>query len=417
MTFETLSPKQRTVFKWAYRPNLYALICDGSVRSGKSASMACAFILWAMDTFNGCRFAICGNTVQSAERNIIMELSSMADITHYFNVSYVGGSKHLLTVSGNGRKNLFHVFGGKDEASYKLVQGITLSGVLFDEVALMPESFVNQAIARTLSVTGAKLWFNCNPDAPSHWFYQNWILPADSGEKPRYLHLHFTMSDNPLMDAEKIHQAEEMYHGVFYNRYILGKWVVAEGVVYPMFRRDTHVIPDTSPASDAACEYYIAIDYGTLNPTAMQLWELHPGGKSVLLRESYHDGRKSTPRTDEEHYRELERLADGLPIRAVIVDPSASSFITCIRRHGMFRVWKANNDVISGIRETSNLLAAGKLLICEGCEDTIREFESYRWDEKAEKDTVIKEFDHAMDAMRYYVRTAGIMRKAGGDLR
>lgn len=143
MTFRKLSPKQKTVFRWCYRPDSYALICDGSVRSGKTAAMSCSYILWAMKSFSGENFGICGNTVQAVERNIIAPLMQMTDITYYFRLKYIGG-RHVLTVSGNGRENYFYVFGGKDEASYKLVQGITLAGVFFDEVALMPESFVKK---------------------------------------------------------------------------------------------------------------------------------------------------------------------------------------------------------------------------------------------------------------------------------
>lgn len=408
MTFAKLSEKQKKVFRWAYNPDAYAIICDGSVRSGKTASMACAFILWAMTTFDDERFGICGNTVQSAERNIIMEIMQMVDITHYFDVSYIGGSKHILTISGNGKRNLFHVFGGKDEASYKLVQGITLSGVLFDEVALMPESFVNQAIARTLSVGDARLWFNCNPDNPQHWFYQQWILKADNSERNDVLHLHFTMEDNPIMTPQKIQRAASVYPaGAFYDRYVLGLWCVAEGLIYPMFDKSVHVIhnPDLQPGGD----YYISCDYGTLNPTSVGLWYLQPDGHAVRLKEYYYDGRKNhTPRTDEEHYKALEQLAGdvALNVRAVIVDPSAASFIECIRRHGLFRVWQADNSVLDGIRDTSSLLQLQYLQICDNCKDIIREFGVYRWDDKStEKDKPIKESDHAMDDMRYFVRT------------
>lgn len=410
MTFSKLSKKQKTVFRWAYKPDSYALICDGSVRSGKTASMACAFILWAMATFDHARFGICGNTVQSAERNIIMEVLQMTDITHYFSVSYIGGSKHILTVKGNGKKNLFHVFGGKDEASYKLVQGITLSGVLFDEVALMTESFVNQAIARTLSVENALLWFNCNPDSPQHWFYQQWILKADSGERTDVLHLHFRMQDNPIMTEEKIQRAASVYPaGAFYDRYVLGLWRVAEGLIYPQFDKEKHVVPDRIPSVGTGT-FYLSCDYGTLNPTSIGLWHLSDTGNAIRIREYYYDGRqKRTPRTDEEHYAALEQLAGDLApdIRAVIVDPSAASFIECIRRHGKFRVWHADNSVLDGIRDTATLLQLGRIQICAGCKDCIREFSLYRWDEKStERDKPLKENDHAMDDMRYFVHTA-----------
>lgn len=403
MTFSKLSKKQKTVFRWAYKPDSYALICDGSVRSGKTASMACAFILWAMATFDHARFGICGNTVQSAERNIIMEVLQMTDITHYFNVSYIGGSKHILTVKGNGKKNQFHVFGGKDEASYKLVQGITLSGVLFDEVALMTESFVNQAIARTLSVENALLWFNCNPDSPQHWFYNNWIVPADDGKRHDVLHLHFTMEDNPIMTPQKIQRAKSLYSGVFYDRYILGLWCVAEGLVYTMFDKSVHTVHNYKPSKNAI--YYISVDYGTVNPTSMGLWALEDNF-AVRIKEAYYNSRKTgVQHSDEQHYQMLERLAEGYPIQQIVVDPSAASFITCIRKHATFSVRSADNSVIDGVRITATLLEQRRILFSDTCEDSIREFGLYCWNEDKSEDTVIKENDHSMDDIRYFCYT------------
>lgn len=407
MTFSKLSAKQKQVFRWCYQPGSYALICDGSVRSGKTASMACSFVLWAMSCFRHARFAICGNTVQSAERNIVQELQQMADLTHYFHLHYLG-SRHILTITGNGTSNQFHIFGGKDEASYKLVQGLTLSGVLFDEVALMPESFVNQTIARTLSVESAKLWFNCNPDSPEHWFYKQWIQPCDRGTRQDALHLHFTMEDNPTMTPEKIQRAEALFSGVFRDRYVLGLWCVAEGLVYPMFDKTLHVtasLPDFR-----RCDFVISCDYGTVNPTSIGLWAMDRyTGRAMRIREYYWNARETgVRRTDEEHYEQLVQLAGDQidQIQYVIVDPSAASFIECIRRHHRFSVRPADNSVLDGIRDTATLLQMGYLQVHESCADCIREFGLYRWDSKSSSDAVVKEHDHAMDDMRYFVRTA-----------
>lgn len=418
MTFAKLSKKQKKIFRWAYAPDAYAIICDGSVRSGKTAAMACSFVHWAMSQFDGECFGICGNTVNSAERNIVMEIMQMVDITHYYDVAYTRSGSHVMTVSGCGKVNKFHVFGGKDEASYKLVQGLTLAGVLFDEVALMPESFVNQAIARTLSVDGARLWFNCNPESPEHWFYKNWILKADNGERSDVLHLHFMMQDNPIMTPEKIKRSESMWQGVFYERYILGKWCVAEGIVYTMFDKQRHVVSNDVKLPPGG-DYYISCDYGTRNPTSAGLWYLAPDGHATRLREYYYNGRKSEPRTDEEHCTALEQLAGDLidDVNYIIIDPSAASFIECIRRRGVFRVRHADNSVLDGIRDTSTLLDLGYLHFCECCEDTIREFGLYRWDDKKPADAVIKENDHAMDDTRYFVRIAmrRILKRIRGD--
>lgn len=395
------------MLKWAHLTkfkNRKAIICDGSVRSGKTVSMILGFVHWAMRFFDGKNFGICGKTISSTERNIILPLLNMPDITDYYSLQYIRGENKRIIVRSGSHTNTFFIFGGKDESSYTLVQGITLSGVLFDEVALMPKSFVDQAVARTLSEPEARYWFNCNPESAEHWFYKEWICNT---RQKKALHLHFTMQDNPILSPEQIADAERLYTGVFYNRYIKGLWCVAEGLIYPMFDKAVHVThhPELQPGGD----YYISCDYGTLNPTSAGLWYLQPDGHAIRLREYYYDGRKTkTPRTDEEHYAALEQLAGDVAdkVRAVIVDPSAASFIECIRRHGLFRVWQADNSVLNGIRDTSSLLQMQYLHICDNCTDIIREFSLYRWDEFAAEDRPIKENDHAMDDMRYFVRTA-----------
>lgn len=395
------------MLKWAHLTkfkNRKAIICDGSVRSGKTVSMILGFVHWAMRFFDGKNFGICGKTISSTERNIILPLLNMPDITDYYSLQYIRGENKRIIVRSGSHTNTFFIFGGKDESSYTLVQGITLSGVLFDEVALMPKSFVDQAVARTLSEPEARYWFNCNPESAEHWFYKEWICNT---RQKKALHLHFTMQDNPILSPEQIADAERLYTGVFYNRYIKGLWCVAEGLIYPMFDKAVHVThhPELQPGGD----YYISCDYGTLNPTSAGLWYLQPDGHAIRLREYYYDGRKTkTPRTDEEHYAALEQLAGDVAdkVRAVIVDPSAASFIECIRRHGLFRVWQADNSVLNGIRDTSSLLQMQYLHICDNCTDIIREFSLYRWDESAAEDRPIKENDHAMDDMRYFVRIA-----------
>lgn len=395
------------MLKWAHLTkfkNRKAIICDGSVRSGKTVSMILGFVHWAMRFFDGKNFGICGKTISSTERNIILPLLNMPDITDYYSLQYIRGENKRIIIRSGSHTNTFFIFGGKDESSYTLVQGITLSGALFDEVALMPKSFVDQAVARTLSEPEARYWFNCNPESAEHWFYKEWICNT---RQKKALHLHFTMQDNPILSPEQIADAERLYTGVFYNRYIKGLWCVAEGLIYPMFDKAVHVAhhPELQPGGD----YYISCDYGTLNPTSAGLWYLQPDGHAIRLREYYYDGRKTkTPRTDEEHYAALEQLAGDVAdkVRAVIVDPSAASFIECIRRHGLFRVWQADNSVLNGIRDTSSLLQMQYLHICDNCTDIIREFSLYRWDESATEDRPIKENDHAMDDMRYFVRTA-----------
>ncbi|WP_195543678.1 PBSX family phage terminase large subunit [Massiliimalia timonensis] len=391
MTLKNISEKQGKVLGWCQNPisreKYSVIICDGAVRSGKTVCMVISFVHWAMRFYNGSIFGICGKTVQSAERNIITPIFEMSDITEYYSLSYTRSTK-LLTVAGKEHTNSFYIFGGKDESSYMLIQGITLSGVLFDEVALMPRSFVEQAIARTVSVEDSKLWFNCNPESPNHWFYNEWIKK----KQPDTLHLHFLMSDNPIMTKKAIEKAERRFAGVFYDRYIKGLWVLAEGLVYPMFNEKEHVVREVPEAG----RYFISIDYGTLNPCSMGLWCLN-GKQAVRIAEYYHSGRDTQKQlTDEEYYQALEKLAGERYIEYVVVDPSAASFITCIQKHRKFRVRKAKNEVVNGIRVTTTMLQNKNILFHESCRNTIKEFGLYRWDDKATEDRVIKENDHCL---------------------
>lgn len=398
MKYELFSKKQLTAMLWWLKKdteNYKAIICDGSVRSGKTLSMTIGFVLWSMKNFDGESFAFCGKTIDSLKRNVITPMEKwLAGIVK----AKINSSRNYLDISLNGKKNRYYIFGGKDAGSYKLIQGITLAGALLDEVALMPRSFVEQAVMRC-SVGGSKLWFNCNPEGSEHWFYKEWVLQS---ENKNALHLHFTMEDNLSLAEETKIMYENSFSGVFYDRYIRGLWVLAEGLVYSMFDKSRHVLEDDYEPANAM--FYISCDYGILNPTSMGLWALE-NGRAVRIKEDYYDGRKNQPRTDEEHYAALEKLARGYNIQFVIVDPSASSFIECIKRHHKFRIRKADNNVIGGINNVSTLIANNRIFICEGCKDILRELTLYRWDNNAQNDKVIKEYDHACDDMRYFVNT------------
>lgn len=389
-----ISNKQKKILAFPYS-RYDSLICDGAVRSGKTSIIMWSFVEWAMREFNGQRFGICGKTVDSATKNIIIPFISMSLAKERYTLRWRRSDK-LLEVRRGFTTNYFEVFGGKDESSQDLIQGRTFAGVLLDEVVLMPQSFVNQALARC-SVDGAKLWFSCNPGSPQHWFYLEWIKKHNERNA---LYLHFEMADNPSLSEKTLERYRSQYSGVFYDRYILGKWVLAEGLIYPMFGQDN--ITDEIPESG---EYYISCDYGTLNPFSAGLWCV-TDKKAVRIREYYYSGRENqSSKTDEEYYAELEKLAGDLPIENVIVDPSAASFIETIRRHGRFSVRKAKNDVLPGIRMTATMIKAGIIQVNSCCKDEIREFGLYSWDDKATEDKPKKENDHAMDDTRYFCAT------------
>lgn len=399
-----ISLQQKKILAFPYS-KYDAIICDGAVRSGKTSIMMWAFVRWAMENFSGQRFGICGKTVDSCSKNIIVPFTAMTLSKEKYTMRWRRSEK-ILEVRRGTTTNWFEVFGGKDESSAALIQGRTLAGVLLDEVALMPRSFVEQALARC-SVDGNKKWFSCNPESPQHWFYLEWIKKHD---KRNALYLHFTMRDNPGLTEKVIEQYESMFSGVFYDRFIRGLWVVAEGLVYPMF--DERNITDEVPESG---EYYMSCDYGTLNPFSAGLWCWN-GKVATRVREYYYSGRdERSNKTDEEYYIELEKLAGDLPVKSVVIDPSAASFIEVIRRHKRFRVQKAVNDVIPGIATTARYIQDGTIKVYRSCKDAIREFGLYRWDEKSTEDKPIKENDHAMDDIRYFTMTIlrHKVRKAG----
>ncbi|MGM9594195.1 MAG: PBSX family phage terminase large subunit [Candidatus Onthomonas sp.] len=399
MQYQDFSPRQKLTLTWWKHPDYRGrdgILCDGSVRSGKTVSMAVGFVLWSMERFDRQRFALCGKTIESLRRNVTGLLPQWLEGICTFEERR---SENRLTIRLGEHQNEYYLFGGKDESSYQLIQGMTLAGVLFDEVALMPRSFVEQALARC-SVEGSKFWFNCNPESPEHWFYKLWVLKA---EERNLLYLHFTMEDNPALSPAIRQRYEGLYAGVFYQRYIQGLWVAAEGLVYDMFDPKRH-LTDAPPESTGSA--YVSVDYGTQNPTVFLLWQRGRDGRWCCCREYYWSGRASMrQKTDGEYADDLEAFLEGVRPRAVIVDPSAASFIALLRQRG-YAVLGADNQVLSGIRRVGQLLQEGGLVFDRRCTHTLSEFRAYVWDTDSQgQDRPRKENDHCMDALRYFVST------------
>lgn len=404
----TLSEKQKSILAFQYT-DYDALICDGAIRSGKTTIIMVAFVDWAMRNFSGQRFGVCGKTFGSATENIIVPYISMTYAKKRYTLNWRRSTK-ILEVRRDSTVNYFEVFGGKDESSYALIQGRTLAGVLLDEVVLMPESFVNQALARC-SVEGARSWFSCNPDNPHHWFKKEWI---NRREEHNALRLHFTLDDNPSLSEKKKEQYRRDFTGVFYDRYVLGKWVAAEGLVYPMFSEERHVLKVELPTEG---DYYVSADYGIQNPDVWLLWRKERNtNRWICLREDYYSGREEKHQlTDSQLAERLDAMTDGIYVKQVIIDPSAASMKAELRKRG-YRTRDADNRVMAGISDVCSILGAGNLAFMECCENTIAEFGSYLWDTKAidrGEDAPLKENDHAMDAIRYFVKTMRLVKKAG----
>lgn len=421
--FVSFSKKQKQVLTWWTEGSPHrdkdVIICDGSVRAGKTLIMSLSFIIWAMTEYNGQSFGMAGKTIASFRRNVWITLTLMLKGRGY-SVSKVPEMHDAYIIRKGQVENYIYIFGGNDERSQDLVQGFTAAGFFFDEVALMPESFVNQAVARC-SVEGAKLWFNCNPAGPFHWFKVDWI---DKLEERNALHIHFLLQDNPSLSRKVIERYMRMFSGIFYDRYILGLWVLAEGVIYSMFRKE--MVIDELPAGVKINTKWIGIDYGQANATVFLLCGLGSDNKFYILKEYYHSGRESSiqrsPRGYSKDYFKwkIECGVDGAPVnqKYTYIDPSAKGFIRQLHEDGENKIRNANNtvrtrgktnkvDELAGIELVSSIIEADMLRVMSCCKNTVAEFSSYRWDPKAQEErgeeVPIKQFDHCMDALRYVV--------------
>lgn len=418
--FTPFSRRQKLVLTWWCPGSVFAdydgIVCDGAIRSGKSMTMSLSFGMWATENFNGCNFGICGKTIGSLRRNVINDMKKMLTARGY----HVEDKRSLnvLVISRSGHSNDFYLFGGTNESSQDLIQGITLAGVFLDEAAIMPESFVNQATGRC-SVEGAKLWFSCNPaGSQMHWFKQNWI---NQFKTKRLLYLHFIMDDNPSLSEKTKARYRSMYTGAFFRRYIEGRWVAAEGVIYDMWSKENIFTEDQlSPeVLSGQCRRFITVDYGTANP--MVFLDVIDDGKTFWVMNEYYynsrayasntgeQGQQSTSsKTDAQYADDFEEFVEHNHGLQIIIDPSASSFKAELRNRG-YRTRDADNEVIDGIRMTATMIQKRLLRVAKGkCPNFEREIDAYIWDKKAVdrgEDAPVKQNDHAMDAIRYLIKT------------
>ena len=331
-----------------------------------------------------------GNTKGTLERNI---LDPMREI---WTPDLVGNISSDNTVKLFGKK--VYALGADNKKHMARIQGATFEYVYGDEITTWNEE-VFQMLKSRLRCKHSHFDGTCNPDSPLHWFKKFLDSKADIYQQKYVI-------DDGVLPADVVANIKTEYAGtVYYDRYVLGNWAIANGLVYPFFADDQGRYLYTGRIEGLTGTFYVSIDYGTHNPCSMGLWCVG-NNRAIRIKESYYDSRKMLKqRTDEEHYTELERLTTGRYIQYVIVDPSAASFIETIRRHGKFQVLAADNNVLNGIRTTAALMNAGKLLIHESCKDAIKEFQSYCWDDEAQEDKVVKENDHAMDDIRYFANT------------
>ncbi len=395
--YKRLTEKQNQLMEIAKGGLKRINILHGSVRSGKTWISLVLWCVWIQNMPTDKYYLMTAKTMTTLKRNCLDLLETLAGRNNF---KYSLSKKEGVLF---GRK--IYLEGVNDAGAESKIRGMTLQGAYCDEVTLFTEDFFSMLLSR-LSEPGAKLFGTTNPDNPNHWFKVKYI---DRRDELDFFLMEFLIDDNTFLDKDYVAELKKEYTGVFYRRFILGEWCSAEGLVYPMFDKDLHTMKEI-PKAEGVEEYYISIDYGTLNPCSMGLWRLDDK-RAVRIRESYYSGKQSKKLlTDEEYYERLVELAKGYAVKCIVIDPSAASFIATIRRHGEFNVRKADNNVLNGIRITGTLLQSGKLIIQEDCQDAIREFGTYSWDEDSEEDRVIKEFDHAMDDIRYFCATVAKAR-------
>lgn len=386
--FKPFSKKQRKVLNWWCRSSpvrdYNGIITDGAIRSGKSVAMSLSFVVWAMSEFEACNFAMCGKTIGSFRRNVLFWLKLMLRSRGY-SVSEQR-TENLVIVRRGSVENYFYVFGGKDERSQDLIQGITLAGVFFDEVALMPESFVNQATGRC-SVDGSKFWFNCNPGSPAHWFKTGWI---DKRADKRLLYLHFTMDDNLSLSEAVKERYRGMYTGVFFKRYILGEWKSADGVIYRQFADDPErFILDEVPADIIVGT--MGLDFGGNGSAhAGCLVGITRGYRSIVILDEYYRKEVIDPGTlTDDVCGFVQRSQAQCRATSIWCDSAETTLIKGIRtevfaRHIPVEVRNARKgEIIDRIRLCDMLMSQGRFFIMRRCRHTIAALSEAVWDSKS----------------------------------
>lgn len=330
---------------------------------------------------------ILGVTKSTIERNVLEPMRN------------IYGDELVGTISSDNTAWIFgekcYCLGAEKVSQVSKIRGASIKYCYGDEVADWSEE-VFALLKSRLDKEYSCFDGTFNPQYPDHWLKKFLDSNADIFSQT------YTIDDNPFLPESFKENLKKEYEGtVYYDRYILGLWVRAEGLVYPMFDRARN----TTSERGGPGRYWISSDYGTQNPTVFALWREY-GGKAIMEKEYYHSGRESgRQKTDEEYYQDLEAFADGYRIERVVLDPSAASFAECIRRHGKFSVWKANNAVLDGIRFTGACIKSGTIKFHESCKNAFREFGLYSWDKDAGEDRVIKENDHVCDSIRYFCMT------------
>ena len=365
-------------------------IWEGAVRSGKTYISLWRFLKELIDGPEG-EYAVITRTYDSFKRNLLPSLVRMIGT----DAKYYSGKREM-----NIWGKTIHIIGADDERAESKVRGATFAGCYFDEATILPEAVFKMVVSRC-AMKGARIFATTNPDSPFHWLKKDYLT-----DNPDVRSWQFRLDDNPELTAEEKAYLHRQYKGLWYQRFIEGKWVQAQGAIYDFFDPKIHVI-DFAPGR---AEYYLAgIDYGTTNPCSFVLMGVNKSKyPNMWVEDLYYFDSKIAQRqkTDTEYAEDFAKFITGYPVKAIYIDPSAASFKLELARSGIQNLYEAQNEVIDGIRLVTKFLNNGTLKICRKCDALIREFQSYVWDPKCTKvgeDKPLKQNDHCLDSLRYII--------------
>jgi len=362
----------------------------GSIRSGKTFAATFRFILECWKGPPG-EFIAVSKTIDAFKRNIIPILNKL--IPRYYSWSI--GKRELRIFN-----RLIHVVGAADESSESVIRGSTFAGAFMDEITVIPQVFYDMLLTR-LSVDNSKFFGTTNPDSPYHWFKESIDQSSDTKV------FDFRLDDNPDLSDEVKEFYNNQFTGLWYRRFIEGQWCLAEGTVFDFFEHKYHVV-NTYPSSSYTI---VGVDYGTVNPCAFVMISVNPNKYPnwVVIKEYYWDSQKKHfQKTDIDYAKDLKAFCEGHPVKAIYVDPSAASFKAECRKQNLSGFVDGDNDIDNGVRFVSKMLMKGRFKIYRECENLIKEFQSYTWDQKAKErgfDRPAKKNDHALDGLRYALYT------------
>jgi PBSX family phage terminase large subunit len=404
-----LSPKQiRSVVEAQDAP---IALWSGAVSSGKTIASLVGFLGALVAAPDHGLVVIIGKTLQTIERNIIDPLQSV----HLFGalakqVSHTTGSTTAVIL---GRT--VHLVGANDVRAEGRIRGATIALAYVDEATLLPQGFWMMLLSRLRVGDQSRLLATTNPDGPFHWLRKDFIL---KGTDVGLRNWHFTLDDNPTLSPAYVARLKKQYVGLWYRRFILGEWCLAQGAVYDMFDEDRNVI-DVLPYMRRWLA--VGIDYGTVNPFSAILMGLGDDGHMYAVSEYRYDSATAfRQQTDAQYSTDVRQwLANvrrpgeigngrGVSPEWIFVDPSAASFMTQLWSDRVPNVTPGINDVLDGIRSVGVALGSGLLRIHRSCAGLLGELPGYAWDEKAAEkgeDKPLKIQDHSADALRYAVHS------------